>query len=180
MKQSLILGFFLIFLFACSENEGETAATEESTVTPALVLLDSTVADNAKKAMAAFEKGDMDGFTEQFADDVMYRFSSGDSLVGKQAVKDFYAGRWQVIQSVNFTENIYLPIQVNESQSQYAPTGKWLLQWAMVNATYKNGKNLQFWIHVDNHFNDAGKVDLVIQYIDMAPIMEATKDLMPQ
>jgi hypothetical protein len=44
----------------------------------------------------------------------------------------------------------------------------------MVNAKYKNGKSINFWMHNVNHFNDAGKVDFIGQYIDRAPIAAAT------
>ena len=34
-----------------------------------------------------------------------------------------------------------------------------------------------FWTHADYHYNDAGKVDVAIQYIDFHPIREATKGM---
>ena len=145
---------------------------------PASVLLDLSVADPIKKSFAAFAKGDVDGMTADFDDNIRYTWSGGDSLIGKQAVKDYYNGRLKLIQSISYSNDIVLPIQVNESQSPAAPVGKWVLYWTMTDVTYKNGKNLKFWMHSVNHFNDAGKVDFVGQYMDRHPIMEATKDLM--
>src|SRR5262249_2516403 len=105
--------------------------------------------------------------------------SSGDSLIGKQAVKDYFNGRWKIIDSAMYSENIYLPIKINESQSpKYATVGKWVLSWAFTHVKYKNGKWLHFWIHTDYHYNDAGKINTIVQYIDRRPIWDATKDLM--
>jgi hypothetical protein len=42
---------------------------------------------------------------------------------------------------------------------------------------YKNGKTISFWTHADYHYNDAGKVDVGIQYIDRNQILEATKGM---
>jgi hypothetical protein len=43
-----------------------------------------------------------------------------------------------------------------------------------VNAKYKTGKKLQFWVHADMHFDANDKIDQYIQYIDRAPIVKAT------
>ena len=43
--------------------------------------------------------------------------------------------------------------------------------------TDKNGKWLHFWMHTDYHYDDAGKVNTVVQFIDRHPIMEATKGM---
>ncbi len=112
------------------------------------------------------------------SDSIRYTWSGGDSLIGKQAVKDYYAGRLKIIESINFMNEIALPIQVNVSQQpKYAPTGKWVLYWTMTHVKYKNGKKLNFWQHTVNHFNDGGKIDFVGVYLDRNPIIEATRDL---
>ena len=131
-----------------------------------------------KQLFAAFAKGDVNGLTANFDDNIRYTWSGGDSRIGKQAVKDYYASRVKIIQSISFSNEIVLPVQVNVSQSPAAPVGKWVLYWTMADVTYKNGENIKFWMHNANHFNDAGKVDFVGQYMDRHPIMEATKDLM--
>jgi hypothetical protein len=59
-----------------------------------------------------------------FDDNIRYTWSGGDSLIGKKAVQDYYKGRWNLLESLTITEPIVLPVQVNESQSKYAPTGK--------------------------------------------------------
>ena len=111
-----------------------------------------------------------------YDDNIRYYFSGGDSLIGKQAVKDYYTGRWKLIDSITYSEQIYLPIRINESQSpQYATPGKWILTWGFAHVKYKNNKRLNFWVHTDYYYNDAGKVATVVQYLDRHPIMEATK-----
>jgi hypothetical protein len=51
--------------------------------------------------------------------------------------------------------------------------GVWLLSWYQVDAKYKNGNKMTQWIHTTMHFNDASKIDRVIQYLDRAPINKA-------
>lgn len=181
MKRILSGVFISVFIFACSNEKktDEPATVAASDKKPATEMLDLSEADGIKAAFTAFSKGDVDGMTALYDDNVRQIWSSGDSLVGKQAVKDYYMGRWKLIDSLNFSEMIVLPIRVNESQSpQYATLGKWVLAWTFSHVKYKNGKKLDFWVHTDYHFDDAGKINTVVQYIDRHPIMEATKDLM--
>jgi hypothetical protein len=115
--------------------------------------------------------------TANFADTISYRWSNGDSLIGKKAVQDYWTNRLGILDSLSFSEQIVLPVNVHKAQSQYTPTGKWILYWSLVNVKYKNGKKLMFWSHSVNHLNTDGKVDLISIYQDRAPIMEATKGL---
>jgi hypothetical protein len=109
---------------------------------------------------------------------VAYRWSNLDSVMGKEAVIDYWNGRLKLIDSLSFSDVILLPIRVNESQSpKYARLGKWVFAWNFSHVKYKNGKWLHFWVHTDYHYNDAGKVDVVMQYIDRQPIMMATKGM---
>jgi hypothetical protein len=186
MKKIFIASFVCLVLISCNnekkaEQKNDDASKDTLATTgkkPASELLDLSVADPVKRSFAAFSKGDIDGMTADFDDNIRYTWSSGDSAIGKQAVKNYYADRWKLIQSISFSDEIVLPVQVNESQNEkYAPAGKWVLYWTMADVTYKNGKNIKFWMHNVNHFNEAGKVDFIGQYLDRHPIMEATKDL---
>lgn len=186
MKKLLLPIFAMALLYACSnEKKEEKPAATDSTAaaTPApekkapTEILDLSVADEIKNSFAAFAKGDLDGMTAVFADDVRYTWSGGDSAIGKKAVRDYYAGRLKLIDSINYSEEIVLPLQVNEPQSKAVFPGKWVLFWAHTNVKYKNGKKISFWMHNTNHYNAAGKVDFVGQYIDRAPIMAATKGM---
>jgi hypothetical protein len=176
-----------LFIIACNDKKEEPAGTTATTASPAAAdkksygeLLDISEADAVKAGMTAFSKGDIDGMTANYDDNILYRWSGGDSLKGKKAVADYYKGRWNLIQSLEFSDHIVLPIKVTEQQSPAAPLGKWVLHWAFTHVTYKNGKKLDFWIHNANHYNEAGKVDYVGQYMDRHPLIEATKDLMPK
>jgi hypothetical protein len=184
MKKMFILAAASMLLFACNDEKKEDAKTEDASTPasssadkkPPAELLDPSVGDPIKKSFAAFAKGDIAGMTADFDDNIRYTWSGGDSAIGKKAVQDYYAGRWKLIQSINFSGEIVLPLQVNESQQpKYAPNGKWVLYWTMADVTYKTGKKINFWMHNVNHFNDAGKIDFIGQYIDRQPLIEATK-----
>ena len=187
MKKIFLIAIATIVLIACNskktdekKSDGDTTKTSMSSMDkkPATEILDLSAADPISKSLAAFSKGDLDGMTADYADNIQYTWSNGDSLVGKQAVKDYYAGRWKLIDSISFSTDIRLPIMVNESQQpQVAPPGKWVLYWTFTNVKYKNGKKIAFWQHSVNHFNDAGKVDFVGMYLDRNQIMEATKGM---
>lgn len=182
MKKVFFGVFISVLLIACNEKTESTQATStnETPSTPekkaATEILELSEADGVKAGLAAFTKGDIDGMTAGFDDNIRYIFSGGDSLIGKQAVKDYYTGRWKLIDSVMYSEEIYLPIRINESQSpKYATVGKWIFSWGLAHVKYKNGKKLNFWVHTDYYYNDAGKVATVVQFLDRYPIMQATK-----
>ena len=183
MKKFLFGVLISTIFISCAEKAEETPTTETSAPTTetkkaATEVLDLSEADGVKAGFAAFTNRDINGMTSSYDDNVVYRWSGGDSAIGKKAVIDYWNGRLKLIDSISFSETILLPIRINESQSpQYATVGKWVLAWNFAHVKYKNGKWLHFWIHTDYHYNDAGKVDAVIQYIDRHPIMEATKGM---
>jgi hypothetical protein len=116
----------------------------------------------------------MDGWLDGYADNAMYRWSSGDSLAGKQAISNYWRERrTKVIDSIQFSNDIWLPMKINRPQKGPDIPGIWLLGWYQVNVKYKNGAKLMFWVHSDLHYNSSDKVDLAIQYIDRAPINKA-------
>ncbi len=174
----LFFGLFTTLLVSCKpEAKKEEAAAMVPEKKPATEMLDPSLSDPLRKSSDAFAMGDLDGFTSGMADNIRYNWSSGDSLSGKQAVRDYYAGRWKLIDSVKFMSHIFLPIQVNESPLKGVMTGKYIMQWTYANIKYKNGKKISFWFHAVNHLNEEGKIDFLSQYMDRAPIMEATKGM---
>jgi predicted phage tail protein len=183
MKKFFAGVFISAFFIGCADKAEEKPPTETASATtetkkPATEVLDMSEADGVKAGFAALANRDVNGMTASYADDIAYRWSGGDSAMGKQAVIDYWNGRLKLIDSINFSDVILLPIKINESQNpQYARLGKWVMAWNFSHVKYKNGKWLHFWVHTDYHYNDAGKVDVVIQYIDRHPIMEATKGL---
>lgn len=187
MKKFLLGAFVSAFLFACNnDNKEDKTASTDATSSPAtetkatnggFELLPMSDADIVKNSTAAFAKGDIDGFSANFDDNVMARWSSGDSLAGKKAVQDYYKGRWALIDSFNYSDQILLPVNMLTEQTKYAPIGKWVLAWSFAHVKYKNGKKIDFWIHTANHLNDAGKIDFIAQYLDRGQIMAASKGI---
>lgn len=186
MKRIFIFAACCALITACNNDKpaekkaddgGTTAGTDAKK--PASELLDLSNADPVKNALAAFARKDVDAMTAAYDDNIRYTWSGGDSAIGKQAVKDYYAGRIKLIDNISFSNDIALAVQVNASQQpMYAPAGKWVLYWTQTHVKYKNGKELTFWQHSVNHFNAANKIDFIGMYLDRHPIMEATKDLM--
>ena len=183
MKKIISLFFIAVFLFACNnEKKDETAAAPEvktdKPMAPIEIIWDSNFVNSVKTSMAAFQNKDVEAYTANMDDQIKFRWSGGDSLVGKQAVKDYYTGRFNIIDNIKFSNPIFLPVMANASPNGGAtPGGKWMLNWYQVDVKYKNGKAIKFWVHNASHYNAAGKVDESSQYIDRAPIMEATKDM---
>ncbi len=182
MKKIISVMVIAGLLFACNDAKKDEKTTtevkQENGKAPVELLMDSSLVNSVKAAFTAFENKDIEGYTANLADNVMFRWSGGDSLVGKQAVKDYYTGRFNIIDNIKYSNHIFLPIMSNESPNGGAtPAGKWMLSWFQTNVKYKNGKAIQFWAHNAQHYNDAGKIDIFAQYIDRHPIIEASKDL---
>lgn len=185
--KKLFMVVLLAFLFIACNNESKTtdAATTaggdtatSGTKKPPVELLGDELNASSKAIWESFAKGDVDAMTSNFTDDSRLSWSGGDSLVGKKAITDYYKGRWKLLESLKFSNEIWLPINANQSPNGIIQTGKWMLSWHQVDAKYKNGKSITFWTHNAIHYNDGGKVDYMAQYIDRHPIMEATKDMM--
>ena len=129
-----------------------------------------------KKMQAQLSAGDITGWLDNFADNAVYIWSSGDSLTGKAAISKYWTERrGKVIDSLQFVNDIWLPMKVNRPQQGPDLAGIWLLSWTEVHVKYKNGAKLGMWIHSDAHFNNADKIDRYITYIDRAPINKALK-----
>ena len=182
--KKILLGLFLsTILFACNNQKKEEAAATPDAVTTTDApktgdeILAMSEGDEAKNSLMAFSKGDVNGMTALYDDNARFLWSGGDSLIGKKAIQDYYTGRWKLIDSLTISGQVILPVKVNVSQTPGHTVGKWVLVWSNIHVKYKNGKKISFWTHVDYHYNDAGKVDVAIQYIDRHPILEATKGM---
>jgi hypothetical protein len=181
MKKIFMAATVCMLFFACNNEKKEDSnqtTTTSGDKKPSFEALDLSEGDVIKNSFSAFGKGDIEGMTAAYDDNIRYTWSGGDSLIGKKAVQDFWKNRWsKVIDSLSFSEHIVVPIIANVKQSEFAPTGKWILHWVMTNVTYKNKAKLVFWSHSVNHINDGGKVDFIGMYYDQHTIYEATKDL---
>jgi hypothetical protein len=163
-------------LFACNNKPTETS-TSTSTDSSGKMnktgyeFADSKYMDVGRNSLKLMESGDMDGWINRFADTALYLWSSGDSLRGKTAIGAYWKNRrMNVIDSMSFANDIWLPIKVNQPQKGPDQPGIWLMGWYQVHTKYKTGKSLTFWVHTDWHFNSDDKVDLSITYLDRAPI----------
>ena len=177
--RKFLLGLSILAILAACNNGGEqtTAAPAKDSATastPPVEFADPKYMEAGKASLAKFEAGDVEGWLSEFADNAVYQWSNGDSLAGKAAIIEYWTNRRKnAIDSIKFSNDIWLPIKVNTPQRGPDMPGNWLLSWYQVNVKYKTGKSLQFWVHTDFHYNDADKIDRAIQYIDFAPIKAA-------
>ncbi len=182
MKKLISIMLGCIFLFSCNnekKNEVTAVPATDSTVviakseSPQSEFADSKYTEIGKNTLSKLASGDIAGWMNDFADTAVYVWNSGDSLAGKKAISEYWTKRrTEVIDSLKFSREIWLPIKVNKPQSVEAP-GIWLLGWYMLEAKYKTGKKIVQWMHMDLHFNSADKIDRLIHYLDRAPINAA-------
>lgn len=178
MKKLMFLALCLSLFAACTHevrHEQKTEAAVVETKPQPAEFADAKYAEIGKKMFAALSSGDMPGYLVNYADNAVYQWNNGDSLAGKPAISEYWTKRrMELIESLTFSNEIWLPIKVNQPQSVEAP-GVWLLGWYQVAAKYKTGKTMGQWMHIDLHFDVADKIDRVIQYVDRVPINEAMK-----
>ena len=169
-------------LFACNNKPTETTTSSNNDSSSssgkmsqqATEFADKKYMDVGRNSLALMQSGDVDGWMNQFADSAVYLWSAGDSLKGKTAIAAYWKNRRiNVIDSITFSNDIWLPIKINQPQKGPDMPGIWLLGWYQVYSKYKTGKSLTFWVHADWHFNSEDKVDRAIQYIDRLPINAA-------
>jgi hypothetical protein len=183
MKKVLAWALASSLLFACSnpksadekaESKTDTAVAAPAKPQPA-EFADSKYTEIGKKQLAELTSGDVDSWLNGFADNAVYVWNNLDSLAGKAAISTYWKKRRnEVIDSMSFINDIWLPIKVNEPQRNEQP-GVWLLSWYVLKAKYKTGKSMTQLIHTDMHFDANDKIDRFIQYLDRVPINAATK-----
>jgi hypothetical protein len=174
------LSFWIIasmfFLYACNnETKQDDAATSPApdTKTQPAEFADAKYAQVGKDGLAAMSAGDIEKWSTNWAENIVWQWNNGDSVAGKAAVVAYWKDRrGNSIDSITFSQDIWLPVKVNAPQQNEAP-GTWLLSWYAVNAKYKTGKSMRQWIHTAQHFDANDKIDRVIQYLDRAPINAA-------
>ena len=177
MKQILRVLVLFALVTACNNKTNEPAKedamppSEAATMKPS-EFADPSYADYGKRFISNFTKGDIDAWTNDLADNAVFVWSSGDSVAGKAAIGTYWKKRWTALDSITFSNEIWLPITVNQPQSIEAP-GTWLLGWYMFNEKFKNGKRVIQFAHDAMHFNSDNKIDRVVHYVDMAPIKAA-------
>ncbi len=174
MKNVFLALFFVAALLACDMPKKEVAAPVVEATPPQSEIGDPKYADMGKIGLGQLASGDIDGWMTNFADNAKYYWSGGDSLIGKPAIAAYWKDRrTNVIATISFAYDIWTPLKTNAPQNKYDQAGNWLLSWYQTSVTYKNGKSLKFWVHTDYHFDASDKIDVVVQYIDMAPVKAA-------
>ncbi len=177
MKQFLI-GMISFLLFTACNNPRPEDTTDTSSDTTTAKAQPAEFADAkymaiGKSGIASMASGDIDAWATNWADNIVWQWNNGDSVAGKAAVVQYWKDRrGNTIDSIAFSNDIWLPVKVNQPQAN-EEAGVWLLSWYGVNAKYKTGKRMIQWIHNAQHFDANDKVDRVIQYLDRVPINAA-------
>lgn len=166
-------------MFSCSESpktEEKTGSQTAPSATEAKAYEfgDDKLVEILKKGSASLESGDIDGWLVSFADNAVYHWNNYDSLAGKAAISDYWKKRRaDVIDSMSFTKQIWMPIKLNKPMVEDQLTGNYVLCWQVTYARYKTGKSMKQRIHMVYHFDANDKIDRVSQYLDRAPINAA-------
>jgi hypothetical protein len=177
MKRFLVGMISFLLLAACNNPKPEetaetTPATTETKPQPA-EFAHPKYSEIGKSGLVSLSSGDVDGWSSNWADNIVWQWNNGDSVVGKAAVVKYWKDRRaNNIDSISFSNQIWLPLKVNQPQAT-EQAGIWLLSWYAVNAKYKTGKRMMQWIHSAQHFDANDKIDRVVQYLDRVPINAA-------
>lgn len=175
MKRTFIVIALCALLFACSnEKKPDTKMAEKSAAPPAQAeFADPKYVDIGKQSFDALGRGDMDRWLSYFADNAVFQWNNFDSLAGKAAIEKFWRKRrGEVIDTIVYSGQIYLPIKVNKPQAGEQP-GVWLLTWSVVDVTYANKNKMVQFMHILYHFDASDKIDRVLQFVDSEPINKA-------
>jgi ketosteroid isomerase-like protein len=177
MKRFLVGMMSFLLLAACNnpkpEEAAETTPTTTETKAQPVEFADSKYTEIGKSGLASMSSGDVDAWSSNWADNIVWQWNNGDSVVGKAAVVKYWKDRrGNAIDSISFSNHIWLPLKVNQPQAT-EQAGIWLLSWYAVNAKYKTGKRMMQWIHSAQHFDANDKIDRVVQYLDRVPINAA-------
>ena len=161
-----------LIITACTQATDQNAEANVADTPPAPVEIgDNKHIAMAQEGLQAMTNQDTEAFVARFTDDAMYIFNTGDTISGKAAITEFWQGRMEVIETIEFSNDLWLPLQVNESED--VALGKWLLAWFQVDASYTSGGQMSQYIHTSYHFTENDEIDVVLQYLDRLSIMQA-------
>jgi hypothetical protein len=138
MRQLLTLVAGCCILFACNNKPADSTATITTDTTAAvkdakpkaIEFADAKYTEIGKKNLDQLSSGDVDGWMASLSDSAKFLWSGGDSLVGKNAIANYWKDRRsKVIDSITFALDIWLPVKVNQSQKGPDVPGVWLFGW---------------------------------------------------
>lgn len=142
---------------------------------PPVGIADPRYIDISRDVLTSLCKGDLDRFINLYADDAKYRWNYGDSLVGKQAIHDYWKERrGSVIDTITFRNETWIAIKANNPPKHIKP-GVYVLSWADFTVTYSNGGSMKVNIHTVFGFDDNDRVISTSQYLDRSLIADALK-----
>lgn len=125
---------------------------------PPIDIADPKYIELSKNVLTSLCKGDMEGFISQYADNAMYRWNYGDSLVGRKAILDYWKERrGSVIDTITFKNEAWLAIQANEPPIHITP-GVYVLGWADFTVKYANGSSMDMNVHTVFGYDENEKI----------------------
>ncbi len=170
MRKSIITILGALLYLGCTQPKTEEPPKE----TPPVEIADAKYLQMGKMGLDQLAAGDIDGWMTRYASNAKYYWSAGDSLVGKEAITNYWKDRrTKVIDTISFNNDVWLAIKINKPQKGPDRAGIWLMGWYQVSTTYMNGKSISMWVHTDMHLDSTDMIDQVVQYIDRAPINAA-------
>jgi ketosteroid isomerase-like protein len=166
---SVLMGGTL--LWSCAQPK------EQEVVAPpapqALEFAEAKYTEMGRQSLTSLAEGKLDDFGNFYADNAVFMWNNGDSIVSKQAILDYWKDRRaNVIDTITFTNEAWMAVQANEPPKHIAK-GVWVFNWATFTIAYKTGKSVTMSIHNVFHFDANDKVDRAIQYLDRAPVAAA-------
>jgi len=156
----------IIILLIC----GALGACNKITHEPPIEIGDPKYIERSKAVLTALCEGNMDEFIKPYADNARYRWNYGDSLIGRQAIFDYWEKRrTTVIDTITFKNETWLAIKANAPPKHIKP-GIYVLSWADFTITYTNGSTVDMNIHTVFGYDGKGDLVSTLQYLDRSLI----------
>jgi hypothetical protein len=177
MKKLTLVLVGCALLWACTQPKPEPEAAPAVETKKPIEIGESKYVDIGKQFSKSLADGNIDAMGELLADDAKFFWNYGDSLIGKKAIVDYWKERrGKVIDTLTFSNPIWLAVDVNEAGPDAAEPGTWVLSWNAVSATYAStGKTMTQYTHQASHFDENDKIDYIAQYLDRMSIQAALK-----
>lgn len=161
----------IIVLLVCGTMAACNLVKEE----PPVDIADPKYITLSKEVLNALCRGDMEGFIKPYTEDAIYRWNYGDSLVGRQAILDYWKERRSsVIDTITYKNEAWLAIKANDVPKHIKP-GVYALGWADFTVTYTNGSSIDMNIHTIFRYDKDDKIISTLQYLDRSLIANALK-----
>ncbi len=164
MKKSIVF-LLCCVLMACNQTQEE----------PPIAIADGKYIDISREILTSLCKGDLDAFIKNYAEEARYRWNYGDSLLGRQAIYDYWKERrTSVIDTITFRNETWLAIKANNPPKHITP-GVYVLNWSDFTVTYSNGSTIDMNIHTVFGFDTNDRLISTRQYLDRSLIADALK-----